>query len=225
MDFMHLLKSLEDLLYELVSWLVFYPVTLWRSITRPGEMMRYADVELGDDPRQQYRETLSPPLFLLITLLIGHGVEASLLATQNRAVLPAFFQTDTNLLIFRAVMFSIFPLVMAVILLGRRRVRLDRDTLRPPFYSQCYVAAPFALGLSFATSMMRVNPALDPAAAALAGAVTLWYLVVQTRWFRRDLGIGWVRAAVLVAGAMLLAGTILLVLAVLIVMALAPTIF
>jgi len=40
MDFMRLLQSLEELLYELVSWLVFYPVTLWRTLTRPREMMR-----------------------------------------------------------------------------------------------------------------------------------------------------------------------------------------
>ena len=33
MDFMKLLKSLEELLYEVVSWLVFYPLTLWHSLT------------------------------------------------------------------------------------------------------------------------------------------------------------------------------------------------
>ena len=43
MDFMRLLQSLEELLYELVSWFVFYPVTLWRTLTRPQQMMRYAD--------------------------------------------------------------------------------------------------------------------------------------------------------------------------------------
>jgi hypothetical protein len=42
MDLIRLLKSLEELIYELVSWLVFYPVTMWRSIVNPQEMMRYA---------------------------------------------------------------------------------------------------------------------------------------------------------------------------------------
>ncbi|SFV34632.1 hypothetical protein SAMN05216456_1952 [Devosia crocina] len=30
MDFMKLLKSIEELLYELITWFVFYPLTLWR---------------------------------------------------------------------------------------------------------------------------------------------------------------------------------------------------
>ncbi|MGV1794257.1 MULTISPECIES: hypothetical protein [unclassified Rhizobium] len=36
-------KSLEELLNELVSWLLFYPITMWRSVSRPLNMMRYAD--------------------------------------------------------------------------------------------------------------------------------------------------------------------------------------
>lgn len=50
LDFMKLLKSLEELLYELVSWLLFYPLTMWRSVVRPLSMMRYADTELADRP-------------------------------------------------------------------------------------------------------------------------------------------------------------------------------
>ncbi len=49
MDFMRLLKSLEELLYELASWLIFYPMTMWRTLRRPQAMMHYADVELADD--------------------------------------------------------------------------------------------------------------------------------------------------------------------------------
>ncbi|MGO4837965.1 permease, partial [Rhizobiaceae sp. 2RAB30] len=127
MDFMRFLKSVEELLYELVSWLVFYPVTFWRSVTRPAKMMRYADLELGDRLEEQYKDTLSPPLFLLITLLIAHGVELALLARQDRSALPAIFASDTNLLILRAVMYGIFPLVMAVTLVRGRKIRLDRD--------------------------------------------------------------------------------------------------
>jgi len=48
LDFMKLLKSLEELLYELVSWLLFYPITMWRSVVSPLIMMRYADAELAD---------------------------------------------------------------------------------------------------------------------------------------------------------------------------------
>lgn len=133
MDFMRLLQSLEELLYELVSWLVFYPVTLWRTLRRPQQMMRYADVELGDAQEERYKDTLSPPLFLLLTLLFAHGLELALIAHRDDAMLPEMLRNDTNLLIFRAFLFSIFPLLMAVRLLGRTGAALDRETLKPPF--------------------------------------------------------------------------------------------
>ena len=51
MDLIRLLKSLEELIYELVSWLVFYPVTMWRSIVNPQEMMRYAQSDCSKKSR------------------------------------------------------------------------------------------------------------------------------------------------------------------------------
>lgn len=54
---MKLLKSLEELLYELVSWLLFYPITMWRSVLSPLNMMRYADTELAVRPEDQYEDT------------------------------------------------------------------------------------------------------------------------------------------------------------------------
>ena len=43
MHFMQLLKSLDELLYEVMSWLVFFPLTLWRTLTQPITMMEYAE--------------------------------------------------------------------------------------------------------------------------------------------------------------------------------------
>ena len=48
MDLMKLLKSFEELLYEVMVMLVFYPRTLWLSMRYPQRMMDYADTELGD---------------------------------------------------------------------------------------------------------------------------------------------------------------------------------
>lgn len=36
MDLMRLLRSLEEFLYELIGWLVFYPRTFWRILRHPG---------------------------------------------------------------------------------------------------------------------------------------------------------------------------------------------
>lgn len=138
---MKLLKSLEELIYEVVTWLVFYPITMWRSVVRPLQMMRYADVELADRQQEQYDDTVSPPLFLLITLLIAQFLSTVIPSIYDPSTAPKALSSESNLLIVRGVIFSVFPLVMAVTMLRRKSIRLTRDTLRPPFFSQCYVAA------------------------------------------------------------------------------------
>lgn len=73
MDFLKLIQSLDELLYEIMSWLIFYPVTLWRALTKPLKMMDYSEAELGDPADRQYSDTLSPPLFLLLTIALTHA--------------------------------------------------------------------------------------------------------------------------------------------------------
>ncbi|WP_296085138.1 permease [uncultured Agrobacterium sp.] len=217
MDFMKLLKSLEELLYELVSWLVFYPITMWRSIMRPLEMMRYADTELADKPEDQYEDTLSPPLFLLITLMISQGVAGALPSIYDAATAVRALGSGSNLLIARGVIFGIFPLCMAVALLRSRKVLITRDSLRPPFFSQCYVAAPFAfvLGLGFDFLSMPGHEGVLAGLITIAVA-TIWYAQAQIRWFMRDVHMGGMRAAATFVIAFLLATIAALVAAVLI---------
>ena len=47
MDFMRILQSLEEFLYEVMSWLVFYPRALWRTIGHPVAVAVYADSSCG----------------------------------------------------------------------------------------------------------------------------------------------------------------------------------
>ncbi len=203
---MKLLKSLEELLYELVSWLLFYPVTMWRSVMRPLSMMRYADTELADRPEDQYDDTLSPPLFLLITLLLSQGLSAAFPSVFDPALGIKELGSDSNLLIARGVIFGIYPLSMAVTLLHLKKVRLTRNSLRPPFFSQCYVATPFVfiLVLGFDLSSMPHEQGLLPGLITISLA-TIWYAQAQIRWFKQDLEIGTIRATGVFAGAFLFA--------------------
>lgn len=204
MDFMRLLKSIEELLYELVSWLLFYPLTMWRTLRQPQAMMHYADMELTDDVSEQYTETLSPPLFLLITLMLAHGVEIGLVNQTTPWAPPPLLANDSNLLMFRAVAFSILPLLMAVKLLRHKGARLTRDTLRAPFFSQCYVTAPFALVLSIGMLLTRTeSQTARVSGLACVIAAFAWYVTVETRWFKTDLGLSTTRAALRVVWTLL----------------------
>jgi len=191
LDFMKLLKSLEELLYELVSWLVFYPITIWRSVVRPLEMMRYADIELADTAEDQYDDTLSPPLFLLITLLIAQALSTAIPSVYDPSTAPKALSSGSNLLIARGVIFSVFPLVMAVTILRRKSMRLTRNSLRPPFFSQCYVVAPFVLLAGLALDLMLIpGQKWIPAGLITLLIALAWYAQAEIRWFKRDLRIG-----------------------------------
>lgn len=188
MDFLKILKSLEEALYEVMVWLAFYPITFWQVIRRPALMMNYADTELDDADEDRYSDRLSPPIFLAITLGLAHALE---IALGQNAQTGDFLADDRNLLAYRMIAFSVFPLILAIRLLRRRRVMLDRKLLRAPFYSQCYVAGPFAAAVSSAPiigpqlPVGQVNQVLIVIAIILIA--TIWYLALQTRWFAREL--------------------------------------
>ena len=199
MNFMQLLRSLDELLYEVMSWLVFFPLTLWRTLRHPLQMMDYASRELGDAEERQYDDTLSPPLFLLLALLVSHGLELAFLAGVNpiiaeRRGLAGLVNDDTSLLLLRLALFSLIPLVLAVSLLHGTREPVTRHTLKAPFYAQCYTAAPFALVLGIGALLMQNKaPGVILAGAALFLVAIATYFAIQVAWFRKHLRAGLLR--------------------------------
>ncbi|ANU08529.1 hypothetical protein [Paraurantiacibacter namhicola] len=190
MDFMKIIKSLEQLLYELMVWLVFYPLTMARAIFHPLRLMDYADDELDDEDEDRYSDTLSPPIFLAITLALIHVVEV---AEGWNLTTEGLLADDRNLIAFRLVAFSLFPLMLSLRMLRAKGVALDRKTLRMPFYGQCFIAGPFALGIDSATLTIAGGLHLG-IAWLIVIAVTAWYLAVQTLWLRSALRAGWLRS-------------------------------
>lgn len=192
MNFFNLLQSLDELLYEVMSWLVFYPITLWRTLVRPLKMMDYSDVEQGDASDQQYTDTLSPPLFLLLSLILVHAAEIALVGNDavvaSKVGLSAFVSNNTDLIILRIVSYSLFPVMMATRMVRAQALQVNRDTLRAPFYSQCYVAAVLAMMLGGAVILIKLAHEWSVlAGGALALVGLLWFGFLQTAWFNQHL--------------------------------------
>ncbi len=194
------LNSLDELLYEVMSWLLFFPLTLWRAVFTPIAIMDEIDREAALPDDQQYAATLSPPLFLALALLLGHALATALGQTDaivaNRHGLAGLVNDNASALILRVIVFAAFPLFLAARLVRRRKIGLDRTTLRQPFYAQCYPAAVFALGISAGTSLgLDAHPAARIAGHWLAvGSIGNFWLV-ETRWFAKVLAISHLRAA------------------------------
>jgi len=191
---MKIIESLDEALYTVMCWLVFYPLTLWRSVVRPLQMMSYADREVSDRPEDQYDDAIRPPLFLFLTLLISHGIEMAV-AGQNPLVadrhgLAALVDSDLALLALRLVLFSVFTLMMAVRLLRCQGIRLTHSSLRRPFYGQCFTAAPFALLVGIGTLLPGISLSAGRAASLVTVLTAIvWYLTVQSLWFSKKLRI------------------------------------
>lgn len=207
MGFIGLIRSIEDLLYEIMTWLVFYPRTLIKVLRHPQQMIDYSDKEQDDAAEEQYTDTLSPPIFLILSILIGHGVEVALgqeVAQTKGAFAKLFANSEETLLFFRLLTFSIYPIVYAVGMVKRSAVDLDRKTLREPFFSQCYLAGLFSIIVSAAGIMMRLPHRewqFGGLGVLLVGVVI--YLALQTVWLRLHLPIGPVRAALVSLGTFL----------------------
>jgi hypothetical protein len=190
MDFMRLFKSLEELLYEVIVMLVFFPKTLWLTLRYPQRMMDYADTELGDVQSEQYNDTLSPPLFLMLCVTLSYLVDRAVPGAMETSSLPGFLRDAQNMLVFQVLLFSLFPLAFSLRLLFGLGQPIDRETLRAPFFSQCFVAAPVTLMVEVAQALPKLQ-VVDAGmiSAALMVVVLGWYLRLQALWFHAKLGL------------------------------------
>jgi hypothetical protein len=192
MPFLQLLRSLDELLYELMSWFVFFPVTMWRLLRHPLATMRYAEDQLSLDQDRQYRGTVSPPVMLILTVALIQSIDLAIDGVspivRSRHGLAGLVNDDSTLFLLRLVLFSSFALVLATRKVQRSTIDLDRDSLKPAFYAQCYAIAPFALLIGIGT-VVTSHPLTHFRLAGAMFLVTalLFYGVVQIRWFKKEL--------------------------------------
>lgn len=199
MDFMKWLNSLDELLYEVMSWLLFFPITLWRATVAPLRLMAEIEQQAALPDQEQYGAILSPPLFLALSLLLTHAGATALGQSDalivNHHGLASLVNDNATALVVRVVAFAGFALFLAARLLRSKGVPLSRVTLRQPFYEQCYPSAVFALGLGVGTSLTLVSLGPTHVAGQLLMAVSLAYFAtVEVRWFAAAGSISHVRA-------------------------------
>jgi hypothetical protein len=192
MDFMKIIQSIDEFLYEVMSWLAFYPMTLWRSIRHPVQMLRYSRAELEESTDQQFTDLISPPLFLMITIMLSHVIEISAhsaLPAPTTSVGKQIVASEQNMLFLRSILFAVYPLMFSVRRLRQEKKPLDRDTLRDPFFAQCYVAAPAALVVGIASILGRTHSqALQITSVVMSLGAAAWYIAVETKWLKIEAG-------------------------------------
>lgn len=219
MPFLIFLKSFEVLLYEVMSWLVFYPRTLWRTGRHPLRLMERTEAELKLPPAEQFRDVVSPPIFLLLTVVAANAIEVAVVGNNaliDKGIgLAAMISDHTSLILFRLLVFATLPVIAGAFALAAMRRPLNRDTLQPLFYAQCFATTPVVLLCSIAETVTRLpNPAANIPAALMFATAALFYLGVEASWFSREAKRGWL-AAILWAVAALAMSLVVLAAAVL----------
>jgi len=82
-----------------------------------------------------------------------------------------------------------------VFLLSKKGVPIDRESLRKPFFAQCYLISPCAIAMSTAAVFIRMlRPGMILLGLGMFLVACIWYVLVQTRWLQDELGGGWGRA-------------------------------
>jgi hypothetical protein len=199
MDFMRILQSLEEFLYEVMSWLVFYPRALWRTVRHPVAVAIYTVRQLRQDKDRQFTEMIGPPLMLILTIVVAHVIELSTpsgMARTDSALGKQLFATEQGIIVTRSIIYCLFALFGAMGMLRRQRTPINRDTLRQPFYIHCYLLAPFALGLAIATAIVtNAHGAWILPGLLVALLSCVWYGCAQTAIYAKILKTSLLRAA------------------------------
>ncbi|GAB2811732.1 hypothetical protein [Dyella kyungheensis] len=95
-------------------------------------------------------------------------------------------------------------------MLHQKKSPITRETLRQPFYIHCYLLAPFALGLSIASTILLNSHGFGPLLGlAIALLSCAWYGGAQSAIYARILKISLLRAA-LIASAANVAATVII---------------
>lgn len=201
------LNSLDELLYEVMSWLLFFPITFWRAAIHPMALMAEVERQAALPEDEQYAALLSPPMFLALALLLAHSAAMALGETDaiiaSNHGLASLVNDTTTALVLRVVVFASFALIVAARLVRSSGIPLSRVTLRVPFYEQCYPAAVFALGVSAGTSFASyAERHVHIGGLVLISASLVYFAVVEVRWFADRRGVGILRASANVAVAL-----------------------
>lgn len=180
-----------------MAWLMFFPRTFLRVLVHPQKMASYAQSELDHADELQYDDALSPPLFLMLAVIVAHGIEIGMhmQGTHTSQLLKTVAGNEEGILLYRCIGFALWPLIASAHLLGRKGIRVGRATMLQPFYAQCYLTAPFAVTISTAQVFIRL-PGITSTNIGLvvAGLALVWYACVQIAWLKRQLGLTWANA-------------------------------
>lgn len=148
MDFMKLFQSLENAVYEIVTWAIFLPKTLFFTVFKPARMMEYVNEEWKKEEKERFDDFLSPVILWLLVVVIPMLTVPFLNPLSDLAAMFQMGSVDISAIkaeqqaLFITLYALLVPVASLVWLEWRNNVPLRKSNLKRNFYQQCYAIAP-----------------------------------------------------------------------------------
>ncbi len=190
MDFVKIFQSIEDVIYEIATWIVFVPKTLLYVLLRPQWIQPYVTGEWTKDVKQRFKEFMPPPLFWVIVAIVPDLLLYILLPDSKKDIYSTLPLTDR---FFAIATFSVgVPAFFAAMLQQIKEHGVEKDSLKRYFYIQCLVCAPALLGLLI-NQRLTEREAISPF-QSLFMLIIVWLVGVETIIFKQELDTNWWKA-------------------------------
>lgn len=184
-----ILQSLEEVIFEIMAWIMFLPKTLAQVVFKPREIIQYVNGQMElEKPEERFDEFLSPIFFWIIVGVLP--LTYALLSEkdiQQGGVLAVFLE---NKILFGSGIASLLLLTYLtwIELINDRPIR--KSALKRMFYIQCYITSPAVLII---TLIARLTTTIQAFQEYLAASI-VFVIFYETFVMEAELGIGWGKA-------------------------------
>lgn len=206
MNFVRILQSIEELLYDLALWIIFIPKTFIKVVFQPKWAQPYIVGEWEKEVSERYDGYVSPILFWAVICVIPYLFMVDLVNSiyQAHGSQEGFF-AKVSVLSLEAEFFSVSlflisgPLAFSLGIQRTRRKSIGRKSMQRVFYTQCICFAPAYLFLLPAVAILILKGSrsveelqLTPQIIYYASANLFfwWLLYAEMHILSAELGIG-----------------------------------
>lgn len=141
MDFLKLIQSLQDLIFEIVVWALLIPKTIFQAIFRPAWMVNYVNQEFQKPTDEQFDEYMPPGLFFLAMAVIPSAL-FTWVQNMDFNLIESLSQLNETNLLTSAFTTLISILIYLVWIKWLNKHPVKRSGLKRLFMIQCYLVTP-----------------------------------------------------------------------------------
>jgi len=208
LDLVGFIRSIEELIYEITTWVVLLPKTLIKVIINPGWIREYVTEEFKKEPEKRFDDYLSPFIFWFLL-----GVTPFLLFVVINAENQEGIKQFTGDIFEPGIILIcnlIFPIIYSAGMLIISKENIARISFRRPLYFEAMLFAPVFLvfwSIYYFSNVVDIFSSIRSGGwkSAILVLMILWVLWGQQKILKQELARNWVVTLLLNIGLLILA--------------------